>query len=50
MRNIIAENYDILKDIFNSQSSKGKEIKINSSNEMYNPENFLKSSLWKIER
>ena len=50
VRNIIAENYDILKDIFNSQSSKGKEIKINSSNEMYNPENFLKSSLWKIER
>ena len=50
VRSIIAENYDILKDIFNSQSSKGKEIKINSSNEMYNPENFLKSSLWKIER
>lgn len=50
VRNVIADNYDALKDIFNKSSSKGKEVKISSSKEMYNPDNFLKSSLWKIER
>lgn len=50
VRNVIADNYEVLKSIFNESSSKGKEVKISSSNEMYSPDNFLKSSLWKIER
>ena len=50
VRNVIADNYDVLKDIFNTLSSKGKEVKISSSNEMYNTDKFLQSSLWKIER
>lgn len=50
VRSVIADNYDVLKDIFNTSSSKGKEVKISSSNEMYNTDKFLQSSLWKIER
>ena len=50
VRNVIADNYDLLKDIFNTSSSKGKEVKISSSNEIYNSDNFLETSLWKIER
>ena len=50
VRGVIADNYDAIKDIFNNTYSKGKEVKISSSSEMYNSESFLKQSLWKIER
>jgi hypothetical protein len=49
IREIIAANYDEIKDIFLS-SSKGREVKISSSAEMYNSVNFLEKSLWKIEK
>lgn len=50
VRSVIADNYEVLKDIFNETSSKGKEVKISSSSEMYNSDKFLNQSLWKIER
>ncbi|WP_288221605.1 hypothetical protein [uncultured Clostridium sp.] len=50
VRGVIADNYDLVKNIFKKTSSKGKEVKISSSSEMYNVEKFLKQSLWKIER
>lgn len=49
IRGIIADNYDAIKNIFKS-SSKGREVKISSSSEMYSVDKFLKQSLWKIER
>ncbi|MPM17068.1 hypothetical protein SDC9_63452 [bioreactor metagenome] len=50
VRNVIASNYDVLKDIFKTKESvsKGEEIKVNASSELYNAESFLKKSLWKI--
>lgn len=50
VRSVIADNYEVLKEIFNETSSKGKEVKISSSSEMYNSDKFLNQSLWKIER
>lgn len=50
VRSVIAENYDVLEDIFKEGTSKGKEVKVSSSSEIYNSDNFLKQSLWKIER
>lgn len=49
IRGIIADNHDAIKNIFKS-SSKGREVKISSSSEMYSVDKFLKQSLWKIER
>ena len=50
VRGVIADNYDAVKDIFKSEYSKGKEVKVSSSSEMYNQDSFLSQSLWKIER
>lgn len=50
IRGVIADNYDAVKNIFKSSSSKGREVKISSSSEMYSADKFLKQSLWKIER
>lgn len=50
VRSVMADNYEVLKNIFNTTSSKGKEVKISSSSEMYNSDKFLNQSLWKIER
>lgn len=50
IRNVVSDNYDVLKEIFNETSSKGKEVKVSSSSEMYNSDKFLKESSWKIER
>ena len=52
VREVIASNYDKLKDIFNGSASskKGSEVKINSSSELLSTEGFLEKSRWKIER
>lgn len=52
VREVIASNYDKIKDIFNGSASskKGSEVKINSSSELLSTEGFLEKSRWKIER
>lgn len=50
VRGVIADNYDTIKEIFKSEYSKGKEVKVSSSSEMFNKDSFLRQSLWKIER
>ncbi|WP_411169687.1 hypothetical protein ACH36K_04085 [Clostridium sp. MB05] len=50
IRNVLSSNYDVLKDIFKTKESisKGEEIKVNTSSELYNTDSFLKKSLWRI--
>ncbi len=50
VRNVLSSNYDVLKDIFKTKESisKGEEIKVNASSELYNTDSFLKKSLWRI--
>lgn len=52
VREVIASNYDKIKDIFKGSASakKGSEVKINSSSELLSTEGFLEKSRWKIER
>ena len=48
VRSILSLNYELLKDIFKSSASKGEEIRITSTSELYSTEKFLKKSLWRI--
>ena len=52
VREVIASNYDKIKDIFkgSASSKKGSEVKINSSSELLSTEGFLEKSRWKIVR
>ena len=52
VREVIASNYDKIKDIFkgSASSKKGSEVKINSSSELLSTEGFLEKSRWKIIR
>lgn len=52
VREVIASNYDKIKDIFKGSASakKGSEVKINSSSELLSAEGFLEKSRWKISR
>lgn len=52
VREVIASNYDKIKDIFKGSASakKGSEVKINSSSELLSTEGFLEKSRWKISR
>lgn len=52
VREVIASNYDKIKDIFkgSASSKKGSEVKINSSSELLSIEGFLEKSRWKIVR
>lgn len=50
IRSILAENEDILSEIFKTKLSnqKAEEIKINSSADIYETDTFLNKSSWKI--
>lgn len=52
VREVIASNYDKIKDIFKGSASakKGSEVKINSSSELLSTDAFLEKSRWKIVR
>ena len=52
VREVIASNYDKIKDIFEGSASakKGSEVKINSSSELLSTDAFLEKSRWKIVR
>ena len=49
IKNILALNKE-LKNIFNSTNSVNSEIKINSDSSIYDKDNFLKTTAWKIEK
>lgn len=49
IKNILALNKDIQK-IFKSTNSSNSEVKVNSSSSIYNKDNFLKTTAWKIEK
>ena len=45
---LLSLNYELLKDIFNSSASKGEEIRVSSTSDLYGTDKFLKKSLWRI--
>lgn len=49
IKNILSLNND-LQSIFNGDNSSTSEIRINSSSDIYNKDNFFKTSAWKIEK
>ncbi|WP_291651839.1 hypothetical protein [Clostridium sp.] len=48
VRNIIALNNDLLKDIFVKSQGDREEVKVTSSSELYSVDKFLTKSLWRI--
>lgn len=48
IRNILAENHDLLKDIFVGAGVDRQEVKVTSASELYTVDKFLSKSLWKI--
>lgn len=48
VRNILALNNDILKDVFEKSQASREEIKVTSASELYSVDKFLKKSLWRI--
>lgn len=49
IKNILSLNNE-LQSIFNVDNSSTSEIRINASSDIYNKDNFLKTSAWKIEK
>jgi len=48
VRNIIALNNDLLKDIFVKSKGDREEVKVTSASELYSVDKFLTKSLWRI--
>ena len=48
VRNVLALNQDLLKDIFVGEKGNRQEVRVTSTSELYSVDKFLSKSLWKI--